>query len=123
MKKFAIAIHGGAGEATDYVWQNKSQYEAGIQSAVEAAHKILIKGGTAIDAVEEAVRNLEDNPLFNSGRGSALNNKGEVEMDAAIMDGNKVKAGAVSMVRNVKNPITLARFIMENSQHVFLSGD
>ena len=123
MQKISIAIHGGAGPDSDYIKQNKTGYEKGLKHALEAGYKILEKGGSSIDAVEEAVRKLEDNYLFNAGRGSALNNKGEVEMDASIMDGKKLQAGAVSMVKNVKNPIALARYIMENTNHVLVSGN
>ena len=122
MKNFVIAVHGGAGEDSEFIQSHQSCYKTGLENAVSSGYKILKQGGSALDAVENAVRLLEDNPLFNSGRGSALNNKGEVEMDASIMDGRKNSAGAVSVVRNVKNPITLARFIMENTAHVFLSG-
>jgi beta-aspartyl-peptidase (threonine type) len=123
MQKIVIAIHGGAGPDSNYINQNKNAYEEGLKNAITKAYKILERGGTAIDAVEEAVRNLEDNYLFNAGRGSALNNKGEVEMDASIMEGKNLQAGAVSMVQNVKNPITLARYIMENTNHVLVSGN
>jgi len=119
----AMAIHGGAGPDSDFIKENKENYFEGLKEAVTAGYKILEKGASALDAVEEAVRTLENNLLFNSGRGSALNNKGEVEMDAAIMDGEKIKAGAVSMVTNVKNPVTPARFVMENTNHVLLSGN
>lgn len=122
MKNFSIAVHGGAGDDSEFIQLNQSGYKAGLEDAVNTGYKILKRGGSALDAVENAVRSLEDNPLFNSARGSALNNKGEVEMDASIMDGGKNSAGAVSIVRNVKNPVTLARFIMENTSHVFLSG-
>lgn len=83
---------------------------------------MLEQGGSALNAVEEAVSILEDNHLFNAGRGSALNCRGEVEIDASIMSGSNLQAGAVSMVRTVKNPIRLARMIMEKTKHVFLSG-
>lgn len=122
MKNFVIAVHGGAGEDSEFIQSHQSGYKTGLENAVSAGYKILKQGGSALDAVENAVRLLEDNPLFNSGRGSALNIKGEVEMDASIMDGRKNIAGAVSMVRNIKNPVTLARFIMENTSHVFISG-
>jgi beta-aspartyl-peptidase (threonine type) len=121
MKKIAIAIHGGAGPDSDHIKQNKEKIEEGLKWALEAGYKILEKGGSAIDAVEAAVKKLEDNPLFNAGRGSALNNKGEVEMDASIMNGEDLKAGAVSMVKNVKNPVSLAKFIMKNTNHVLMS--
>src|SRR3954468_2152997 len=98
--KIAIAIHGGAGEDSDFIKQNKTGYEEGLIAAVKTGYHVLKNGGSALDAVEHAVKSLEDNPLFNAGRGSALNNEGEVEMDAAIMDGSTLKAGAVAMVRN-----------------------
>ena len=123
MQKIAIAIHGGAGPDSDYIHENKPGYEEGLKAAIAAGYKVLDTGGSAVDAVEEAVKHLENNCLFNAGRGSALNNKGEVEMDAAIMDGEKLSAGAVSMVRNVKNPVVLARCIMEKTNHVLISGN
>jgi beta-aspartyl-peptidase (threonine type) len=122
MSHWAIAVHGGAGPDSNYIKQNIPGYENGLRIAITAAQKILEKGGCALDAVEEAVRCLEDDPLFNAGRGSALNNKGEVEMDASIMDGERVKAGAISMVKNVKHPISLARLVMDKTNHVLLSG-
>ena len=122
MKNFSIGIHGGAGEDSEFIRSHQTEYKAGLEAAINVGYKILRQGGSALDAVENTVRLLEDNPLFNSGRGSALNINGEVEMDASIMDGSNTKAGAVSIVRNVKNPITLARFIMENTDHVLLSG-
>ncbi len=120
--KIAIAVHGGAGENSLFLQKNGQETENGLAEACQSGYRILQRGGTALDAVEEAVRFLEDNPLFNAGRGSALNAKGEVEMDASIMDGRSLKAGAVSMVRNVKNPVTLARVIMNETSHVLLSG-
>ncbi|RUR07133.1 isoaspartyl peptidase/L-asparaginase family protein [Legionella sp. km772] len=122
MKKIAIAVHGGAGNATPFIRKYLKEHEQGLAEATEAAYKILNKNGSALDAVETAVKILEDNPYFNAGRGSALNCAGEVEMDASIMDGKTLKAGAVSMVRSVKNPIALARVIMHKTRHVFLSG-
>lgn len=122
MENIAIAVHGGAGPVSDFLKQNKAAHEAGLKEAILSGYKVLENGGTALDAVEQAVRRLENNPLFNAGRGSALNNKGEVEMDASIMDGSTMKAGAVSTITNVKNPITAARFVMEKTNHVLLSG-
>jgi L-asparaginase / beta-aspartyl-peptidase len=122
MKKIAIAVHGGAGNFSPYIKKNFKENEEGLAEAVDAGYKILNHGGSALDAVEMAVKILEDNPLFNAGRGSALNCKGEVEMDASIMNGKNLKAGAVSMVRSVKNPISLARIIMNKTKHVLLSG-
>lgn len=122
MNKLAMAIHGGASEETALVRENKADYEQMLQEAVEQGYCILQKGGSAIDAVEASVHVLEDCELFNAGRGSVLNNAGDIEMDASIMDGRTLKAGAVSMVQEVKNPVTLARKIMTETTHVFLSG-
>ena len=122
MNTFAIAVHGGAGDDSPFLQKHVKEHEEGLTDAVQMGYKILKDGGNALDAVEASVKCLEDNPLFNAGRGSALNCKGEVEMDASIMNGANLKAGAVSMVRNVKNPILLARTIMTKTKHVFLSG-
>jgi beta-aspartyl-peptidase (threonine type) len=121
--KIAIAVHGGAGDDSKYIRDNFDAYLEGLQAAVEYGHEILAKGGTAMDAVQEAVKILEDNELFNAGRGSALNRDGDVEMDAAIMDGRDLKAGAVSMIRGVKNPIELARAVMNHTRHVYIAGE
>jgi beta-aspartyl-peptidase (threonine type) len=121
--KIAIAIHGGAGPDSEFIRQNKKEYESGLKEALEAGHKELAMGNSAIDAVESAVLHLENNPLFNCGRGSALNHKGEIEMDASIMDGKKMRAGAVSIVKNIKNPVSAARYIMEKTSHVLVSGE
>ncbi len=120
--KIAIAVHGGASDITPYMKKHLKDYEAGLKKAIEYGYKILKKGGSAVNVVEESVKILEDDPFFNAGRGSALNCMGEVEMDASIMDGKKLTAGAVSMVRNVKNPVYLARNVMNKTKHVFLSG-
>ncbi len=122
MNNVAIAVHGGASEDSSFLQKNKKECERGLADAVQTGHHILKKGGSALDAVEATIKVLEDNPLFNAGRGSALNCKGEVEMDASIMDGHSLKAGAISMVRNIKNPISLARAVMEHTRHVFFSG-
>jgi beta-aspartyl-peptidase (threonine type) len=122
MKKIAMVVHGGASERSRFLENNETEVEKGLKLAVQCGYQILQKGGSALDAVEAAVRMLEDDPLFNAGRGSALNCNGEVEMDASIMDGANLKAGAVSMVREVKHPISLVRAIMNQTDHVFLSG-
>ncbi len=122
MNKFAIAIHGGAGQNSKFIEENYEAYKEGLKAAVQYGYQLLGKGVSAVDAVEETVRQLEDNPLFNAGKGAALNAQGEVEMDAAIMDGKLRTAGSVSMVRKVKNPITLAKKIMENTKHVHIGG-
>ena len=122
---FSIAIHGGAGtilrSAMDPVKQ--ALYETGLQQALDTGYSILAAGGTSLDAVTAAVAALEDFPLFNAGRGSVFNNLGVHEMDACIMSGKSLEAGAVCGVRNIKNPVKLARTVMEFSEHVLLSGE
>ncbi|QBR83449.1 isoaspartyl peptidase/L-asparaginase [Legionella israelensis] len=122
MNNIAIAIHGGASEATSLLKNHLPEYEKSLKIALEAGYEALKKGESALNAVEASVRYLEDDPLFNAGRGSVLNQKGEVEMDASIMDGQSHKAGAASMLKEVKNPVSLARKIMSETQHVLLSG-
>jgi len=122
MSNIGIVVHGGAGPDSDFIKQNVEEYKKGLEEAVSAGYKVLEDGGSAIDAVEAAVNVLEDNPLFNAGRGSALNEKAEIEMDASIMNGQNGKCGAVSIVKNVKNPVTLARAVMEKTNHIYL-GD
>ncbi len=122
MSKYAIAIHGGASEATPLLRDHQKEYEECLKTIVQEGYHLLENGSSALDAVETCVKQLEDNPLFNAGRGSALNRNGEVEMDASIMDGQSLKAGAVSIVQLVKNPISLARRIMSDTKHVLLSG-
>ncbi len=119
-----LAIHGGAGTIlrSTMTTELQMQYEKGLRDALDAGYKILATGGAALDAVEAAVISLEDFPLFNAGRGSVFNNTGKHEMDAAIMDGATLEAGAVSGVSHVKNPVSLARTIMQKSEHVLLTG-
>jgi beta-aspartyl-peptidase (threonine type) len=120
----AIAIHGGAGAITRHLLPDsrEQQYRAGLESALDAGYAVLEAGGSSLDAVSTAVRILEDDPLFNAGRGAALTRAGDAELDAAIMDGKLQRAGAVACVRHVKNPIDLARRVMEKSRHVLLVG-
>jgi L-asparaginase / beta-aspartyl-peptidase len=122
MSTIAMAVHGGAGPDSEFIKRNIDGYKKGLQEALHAGYTILEGGGSALDAVEAAVNVLEDNPLFNAGRGSSLNEKAEVEMDASIMNGKDMNSGAVSMVKNVKNPVTLARAVMEKTSHIYL-GD
>jgi beta-aspartyl-peptidase (threonine type) len=122
MNKIAIAVHGGASEDSPFLQKHQKECMQGLTEAVNKGYFVLEQGGCALEAVQEAVRSLEDNYLFNAGKGSALNCLGEIEMDASIMDGKNLDAGAVSMVREVKNPIILARKVMEQTNHVFLSG-
>jgi len=121
-KPIALIVHGGAGPDSDHIHENRKGYEKGLQDAVDAGYEVLEKGGNAVDAVEAAVKTLEDNPLFNAGRGAALNANGEVEMDAAIMRGSDQASGAVALVRNIRNPISLAKAVMLNTKYRFL-GD
>ncbi len=125
MAKTALAIHGGAGTILRSAMtpELEMEYRSGLENALRAGWGILENGGSSLDAVEAAVVSLEDCPLFNAGRGSVFTHEGKIEMDAAIMDGSHLKAGAVAFVRNVKNPVKLARLVMERSEHVLLAGD
>ncbi len=124
MKQYAIAIHGGAGAIprTSMTAEKEKNYRKGLQEALLAGDTILAAGGTAIDAVEAAVKQLEDDPIFNAGRGAVFTNKGTIELDSSIMDGKNLMAGAVTGIKNIKNPVSLAKTVMEKSEHVFLSG-
>jgi beta-aspartyl-peptidase (threonine type) len=121
----AIAIHGGAGTLSSAQLTPESDrvYRAGLEHAVRSGFEVLDKGGSSLDAVTVAVQVLEDDPLFNAGRGSVLSADGTHELDASIMDGRDFGAGAVTGVRNVRNPIVLARLVMERSPHVMLAGE
>ncbi len=125
MGTFSIAIHGGAGTLVKGMMTPdlETKYREALKQALDAGYNILENGGTAIDAVEIAVKHLEDSPLFNAGRGSVFTAKGTHEMDASIMDGQTLNAGAVSLISGIKNPISLARDVMEKSEHVFLAGE
>jgi len=114
-----IAIHGGAG-----FWPSRKHRLAldGVEEAAMRGYSVLAKDGTALKAVEEATISMEDSPVFNAGVGSNLNLKGEAEMDASIMDGRTLGAGAVALVKSFKNPVSLARLVMEETDHVFLAG-
>jgi L-asparaginase / beta-aspartyl-peptidase len=124
MQKLSIAIHGGAGTIlkADMTPELETAYLKGLNESLIAGYAVLEEGGTAINAVKAAVVILEDNLMFNAGRGSVFTKKGVQEMDAAIMSGKDLAAGAVAAVRNVRNPIELAAEVMQNSNHVFLSG-
>ena len=125
MNKFSIAIHGGAGTLVKGLMtpQLEQQYKEALEVALEVGFAIIKNGGTSIDAVESSVRILEDSPLFNAGRGSVFTAEGTHEMDAAIMNGKDRKAGAVSLITGIKNPVSLARDVMDKSYHVFLAGE
>jgi len=124
IKKYAIAIHGGAGTIlrTNMTNEIEQKYKMALHESILAGENILLNSGLAIDAVEAAIRSLENNPLFNAGKGSVFSNEGEHEMDASIMNGKDLMAGAVAGVKNVKNPITLAKSVMQHSNHVFMAG-
>jgi L-asparaginase / beta-aspartyl-peptidase len=121
---FAIAIHGGAGTVPRATLsaEREQRYRCGLAAALDAGFAVLERGGASLDAVATAVRILEDDALFNAGHGAALTRDGAAELDAAIMDGRQMRAGAVASVRHVRNPIELARRVMEKSRHVLLVG-
>src|SRR3990172_1749186 len=121
----SILVHGGAG---NLVLDDPASAGAdpprlrGVREAARAGWEVLTRGGSALDAVEAAVRLLEDDPLYNAGTGACLTAAGDVELDAAIMDGATLRCGAGAVVKDVKNPISLARRVMERSGHVLLAG-
>src|SRR4051812_41633599 len=123
-QRCALAIHGGAGTISpDKITpEMERELRAGLQRSLEAGHAILRDGGSSLDAVIAAVCVLEDDPLFNAGRGAVFTNAGTHEMDAAIMDGKNLAAGAVGCVKGIRNPILLARAVMEKSPHLMLAG-
>ena len=122
MRKIGIVVHGGAGSDSDYIRSNIKGYKKGLEDAIKAGYSLLEEGASAVDAVEAAVNALEDNPLFNAGKGSAINSKAEVEMCASIMNGKDLNSGAVAIVKNIKNTITLARAVMEKTKHIYLGN-
>ena len=124
MQKISLAIHGGAGTILkeDMTPDLEKAYIQGLNDALAGGYAVLEEGGSSANAVKAALVILEDNMLFNAGRGSVFTKKGVQEMDAAIMEGKDLAAGAVAGVRNVRNPIELAMEVMRNSNHVFLSG-
>ena len=125
MGKIALAVHGGAGTIlrSQMTPGLEREYKNGLETALGMGWSILASGGSSLDAVEAAVVSLEDFPLFNAGRGSVFTHEGEQEMDASIMDGRNLKAGAVAFVKNIKNPVKLARLVMERTEHVLLAGE
>lgn len=121
---FGLAIHGGAGTLprAEMGGAMELNYRSSLRAALDAGFAVLQKGASSLDAVTRAVMVLEDNPLFNAGRGAVFTLDGHNELDAAIMDGNTLKAGAVCGVTHIRNPIELARTVMEHSEYVMLSG-
>jgi beta-aspartyl-peptidase (threonine type) len=122
MKLWAIVVHGGAGviERKDLNAEQETAYRAALHRAIQTGGAILAKGGTALDAIEAATQLMEDDPLFNAGRGAVFTAEGRNELDAAIMDGRTLAAGAVAGVTRTRYPISLARRVLENSPHVML---
>ena len=124
-QKFGLVIHGGAGtiDRANMTPEKERKYRAGLERALAAGYDILKRGGSSLDATEAAVRVLEDDPHFNAGKGSVFTSAGTNEMDAAIMDGKTLAAGAVACLKHIKNPIALARLVMEKSGHVMMDGE
>lgn len=121
---WAIAIHGGAGSSPDSRTQAENDaYLLSLRSALRRGATLLDEGGTALDAVEQVILRLEDDPLFNAGKGAVFTADGQHELDASIMDGASLACGAVAGVTRVKNPISLARLVMERTRHVLLAGE
>lgn len=123
--KFGMVIHGGAGtiERSEMTAESEKAHRAGLEQALKAGYTILERGGSSLDSVEAAIRVLEDNPLFNAGKGAVFTHDGTNELDASIMDGKSLGAGAVAGVQHIRNPISLARLVMEKSPHVMLAGE
>lgn len=124
MNKYGLAIHGGAGTIlkSSMTAEKEKMYTQALQDAINAGDAILKNGGSAIDAVEQAIISLENNPLFNAGKGAVFTHNGKHEMDACIMSGLDLSTGAVAGVSNIKNPISLSRAVMEKSEHVLMTG-
>lgn len=122
---FGIVIHGGAGtiREADMTDEKEQAYRAKLHEALEAGYTILAGDGTSLDAIEAAIRVMENSPLFNAGKGAVFTAEGTNELDASIMEGKSLNAGAVAGVRHIKNPITAARKVMEESRHVMLAGE
>ncbi|MBK8953989.1 MAG: isoaspartyl peptidase/L-asparaginase [Saprospiraceae bacterium] len=121
---YSIAIHGGAGTLirSDMDAKIEKKYSKALEKALNKGFEILKNNGTALDAVTASVVSLEDCPLFNAGKGSVFTSKGTQEMDASIMDGKSLDGGSVAMIRRIKNPVLLARAVMEKSEHLMLAG-
>lgn len=122
--KYTLVIHGGAGTITrkNMTPEREKAYRETLELALKTGHEVLKKGGTSLDAVEATVRVMEDSPLFNAGKGAVFTHEGKNEMDAAIMDGQTLKAGSIAGVTTIRNPISTARKVMDKSEHVMLVG-
>lgn len=124
-QKYGLVIHGGAGTILkkNMSPEKEAAYTEKLKEALTTGYKILDSGGTSLDAVNAVINIMEDSPLFNAGKGAVLTEKGEAELDASIMEGKTLAAGAVAGVKHIKNPINLARLVMEKSPHVMMMGD
>ena len=122
--KITLVIHGGAGTITrqNMSPEKEKAYRQALHQALQAGYAVLHQGGTSLDAVEAAIHVMEDSPLFNAGKGAVFTNEGKNELDAAIMDGKTLKAGAVAGVTTIRNPVSAARAVMEQSEHVMMMG-
>lgn len=122
--KYALVIHGGAGtmDRNDLTPEIEKQYTEVLTKALHVGDSVLANGGTCMDAIEKTIVIMEDSPLFNAGKGAVFTHEGLVELDASVMDGQTLKAGAIAGVRDIKNPIRVARKVMEQSEHVMLTG-
>jgi len=122
--KYTIVIHGGAGTIDKSIPDSlKEEYIKSLSEALNIGKEILENGGTSLDAVEQVIKNLEDNPLFNAGKGAVYTSEGTHELDASIMNGIDLSTGAVTLLKHIKNPISLARLVMEKTPHVLLGGE
>jgi beta-aspartyl-peptidase (threonine type) len=124
MEKCILVIHGGAGYISEdnLTKEKQLEYEEALKNALQKGYELLSSGGTSLDAIEVTIKELEDSPLFNAGKGSVFTNEEMNEMDASIMDGKTLNAGAVACVTNIKNPISAAKSVLQNSEHVLLTG-
>jgi L-asparaginase / beta-aspartyl-peptidase len=122
--KTVLVIHGGAGTIlkSQMTPEKEQAYKSGLTEALQKGYAVLKSGGSSLDAVVAAIKVMEDNPLFNAGKGAVFTNEGKNEMDAAIMDGSNLKAGSVAGVTTIKNPVTAARAVMDKSEHVMMAG-
>lgn len=123
--KYGLVIHGGAGTIlkSNMTPEKEAEYISKLNEALQTGYKILEKGSSSLDAVVAVINIMEDSPLFNAGKGAVLTEKGVAELDASIMDGKTLKAGAIAGIKHVKNPITLARLVMDKSPHVMMIGE
>ncbi len=123
--KYGMVIHGGAGtiERSTMTPEKEKAYRAALEQSLKAGYAVLERGGTSLDAIEAAIHVLEDNPMFNAGKGAVFTHEGTNELDSSIMEGKTLAAGAVTGVKHIRNPISLARMVMEKSPHVMLTGE